>query len=70
MTDKYLNETRQQVAEMRASLENTQIAIELSADKDDPAHAQAKERALKKMGTDLFTRSYPVNFFHAIVQMT
>ncbi len=48
-TDKYLDETRQKVAEMRTSLETAQIAIELSPNKDDPAHAQAKKRALKEL---------------------
>jgi hypothetical protein len=49
MTDKYLDETRQKVAEMRASLESAQIAIELSADKGDPALAQAKRRAINEL---------------------
>lgn len=49
MSDKYLDEARQKVAEMRASLEVAQIAIGLYADKGDPAHAQAKERAMKEL---------------------
>ena len=49
MTDKYLNETRQKVAEIRASLETAQITIELSPDKEDPTFAQAKRKALNEL---------------------
>jgi len=46
MTDKYLNEARQKVAEMRASLEITRFAVEQFPEKDE-AHVQAKARALR-----------------------
>jgi hypothetical protein len=49
MTDKYLIEARQKVAEMRASVETARFAVELFPDKDDPAYAQAKVRALKEL---------------------
>ncbi|MBV4524347.1 hypothetical protein KVG88_30195 [Pseudomonas sp. SWRI74] len=49
MTDKYLNEARQKLAEMRASLEVTRFAVEQFPDKDDPAYAQAKARTLKEL---------------------
>lgn len=49
MTDKSLDEVRRSVVEMRANLEATHIAIELSADKDDPAFVQAKARALREL---------------------
>jgi hypothetical protein len=49
MTDKNSDETRQLVAEMREYLDTVHFAIELPADKEDPAHAQAKRRALKEL---------------------
>ncbi|NBB33763.1 hypothetical protein [Pseudomonas sp. BC115LW] len=51
MTDKYLDQMRQLVSDMRASLDVAHIAIELPPAKDDPAHAhaQAKERAFKEL---------------------
>lgn len=49
MTDKYLEEARQKVVEMRASLEITRFAIEQYPDKDDPAYAKSKARALMEL---------------------
>lgn len=49
MSDTSLDEARQNIAQMRASIEAAQIAIELSFDDRDPAYADAKARALKEL---------------------
>ena len=47
MTDKYLDEARQKLAEIRAHLEGAQSTLELSSAVADPTHAEAKAKALK-----------------------
>lgn len=49
MSEESLDEARQSIAEMRASVEAAQIAIELSFDESNPAYAEAKARALKAL---------------------
>ena len=47
MADKYLDEARQKLAEIRAHLEGAQSTLELSSAVADPTHAEAKAKALK-----------------------
>lgn len=47
MTDKYLDQARQKLAEIRAHLEGAQSMLQLSSGATDPNHVEAKAKALK-----------------------
>lgn len=47
MTDNYLDQARQKLAEIRAHLEGAQSTLQLSSGATDPKHVEAKAKALE-----------------------
>ncbi|KTB69968.1 MULTISPECIES: hypothetical protein [Pseudomonas] len=49
MSNESLDEARQSIVQMRATVEAAQIAIKLSFDECNPAYVEAKARTLKAL---------------------